>query len=51
MLFYLDGDDIFLSHLRQRVLEEVFVHVGLELELKNRQIKECEIHTFPISVI
>ena len=42
--FYLDGDDIFLSHLRQRVLEEVFVHVGLELETQNDHIKAFEIH-------
>ena len=31
---YLDGDDIFLSHLRERVLEELFVHVRLQLERK-----------------
>ena len=31
---YLDGDDIFLSHLRERVLEELFVHVRLQLEGK-----------------
>ena len=44
ILFHLDGDDIFLSHLRQRVLEEVFVHVGLELETQNDHIKAFEMH-------